>query len=413
MAINSFGFGGANAHILLRSNPKPKTNWPKDPLPRIVGVSGRTQEAVNHFLDKIEANKSDEEFLSLVDSIHSHNVPGHGYRGYAVIGQKSVREVSEVSNDKRPLWYVFAGMGSQWPCMAKELMSIDIFRQSIKRCSDALKPHGVKLEDVIVNGDETCFNNILNSFISIAAVQIALTDMLNALGLEPDGIVGHSVGEIGCAYADGTLTTEQAILTAFSRGKAIMESKLKPGAMAAVGLSWEECKKRCPPEIIPACHNSEDSVTISGPVEAIKKFVAELTDQGVFAKGVNSCETAFHSKYIADAGPKLRKALDQIIQNPKPRTPRWVSSSIPESQWNTPLAQMSSAAYHVNNLLSPVLFHEAIKHVPKNAIVVEIAPHALLQAILRRALGPEATNIGLVKRGQPEMVQYLLSNIGK
>lgn len=218
---------------------------------------------------------------------------------------------------------------------------------------------------------------------------------------------------MGCAYADGTLTAEQAVLTAYFRGRAILESNLPKGAMAAVGLSWEETKKRCPPEIFPACHNSEDSVTVSGPPDILAKFVEQLQAENIFAKQVNSSNTAFHSKYIADAGPKLRKALDQIIPNPKPRTSRWISSSIPESAWTTPLAQQSSAAYHVNNLLSPVLFHEALKHVPENAISVEVAPTGLLQAILKRALGPKATNVSLVKRGHENNINFLLSALGK
>nr|XP_022904132.1 fatty acid synthase isoform X2 [Onthophagus taurus] len=413
MAINSFGFGGANAHIVLRSNPKPKTTWPMGPLPRVIGISGRTEDGVNEFLDQIVTHKQDEEFLSLIDQVHSLNIPGHSYRGYAVLGDEITKEISQLQGDKRPLWYVFSGMGSQWPQMAKQLIEIEIFKNSIKKCSDALKPKGINLEDLLINGTDATFDNVLNSFISIAAVQVALTDILTTIGLTPDGIVGHSVGEIGCAYADGTLTAEQAILAAYSRGKAIMESNLNPGAMAAVGLSWEECKKRCPNDIFPACHNSEDSVTVSGPPESLKKFTEQLQAEGIFAKVVNSSGTAFHSKYIAEAGPKLRKALDEIIPNPKPRSFKWISSSIPEAQWGSPLAQMSSAAYHVNNLLSPVLFHEAIQHIPKDAIVVEIAPHALLQAILKRALGGDSTNIGLVKRGHSNNVQYLLSNLGR
>lgn len=183
--------------------------------------------------------------------------------------------------------------------------------------------------------------------------------------------------------------------------------------MAAVGLTWEDAKKRCPATIFPACHNSEDSVTISGPPEDIRKFVATLTSENIFAKEVNSSGTAFHSKYIADAGSKLRAALDQLIPNPKPRSSRWISTSIPESAWNTPLAQQSSAAYHVNNLLSPVLFHEGLKHVPENALVIEIAPTGLLQAILKRSLGSKSVNISLVKRGHKDNVNFLLSAIGK
>lgn len=202
-------------------------------------------------------------------------------------------------------------------------------------------------------------------------------------------------------------------MAAFSRGRAIVESKLPVGSMAAVGLSWEECKRRCPPNVVPACHNSKDSVTIAGHPQSIQDFVNQLQAEGVFAKEVKSSGHAFHSKYIAEAGPKLRKALEEIIPNPKPRTSRWISSSIPEAAWNTPLAQLSSAAYHVNNLLSPVLFHEAIQHIPENAIVVEIAPHGLLQAILKRALGPNVTNINLSKRDAPDNVQFLLSSIGR
>lgn len=59
--------------------------------------------------------------------------------------------------------------------------------------------------------------------------------MLATVGIYPDGIVGHSVGELGCAYADGTLTAQQTVLAAYSRGRAILDSKLPPGAMAAVG----------------------------------------------------------------------------------------------------------------------------------------------------------------------------------
>lgn len=145
----------------------------------------------------------------------------------------------------------------------------------------------------------------------------------------------------------------------------------------------------------------------------MNKFVATLNAEGVFAKAVSSSGIAFHSKYIADAGPKLRKSLDRIIPNPKNRTSRWVSSSIPESAWATPIAKQSSAAYHVNNLLSPVLFHEAVQHVPKNAICIEVAPTGLLQAILKRSLGGDVTNLSLIKRGHENNLQFLLSNVGK
>lgn len=145
----------------------------------------------------------------------------------------------------------------------------------------------------------------------------------------------------------------------------------------------------------------------------MNNFVATLTDEGVFAKVVNSSGIAFHSNYISKAGPKLRKSLEGIIPNPKDRSSRWVSSSIPEPAWGTPLARKSSAEYHVNNLLSPVLFHEAVQHIPTNAICIEIAPTGLLQAILKRSLGRGVSNMSLLKRGHENNLKFLLSNVGQ
>jgi fatty acid synthase len=102
-----------------------------------------------------------------------------------------------------------------------------------------------------------------------------------------------------------------------------------------------------------------------------------------------------------------------MIPVAKPRSKRWISTSIPESGWGSALAGHSSAAYHVNNLLSPVLFYEGMAHIPQNAIVVEIAPHSLLQGVLKRALSPDCTIVGLTKRLEPDGLGFLLAAIGK
>ncbi|KAL6267202.1 hypothetical protein P5V15_000279 [Pogonomyrmex californicus] len=418
VGINSFGFGGANAHIILRSNPKPKLlpllNT-TELLPRLVTVSGRTEEAVHILLDKAKEHRRDDEFLLLLHTLHNNDISGHGIRGYEILGVDDTREMTKIAkqNEKRPIWFIFSGMGSQWPGMGRQLLGIETFQRSLRRSAEALAPHGIDLMDIIMNGTDEMYENVMNSFVSIAAMQVALVDVLTSIGIYPDNIVGHSVGELGCAYADGTFTPEQTVLAAYCRGKAILDSNLEPGAMAAVGLSWEETKKMCPPDIIPACHNSADSVTISGPIESINNFVRMLNSKNIFAKSVKSSGFAFHSKYIASAGPKLRASLDKIIPSPKQRSAKWISSSVPESAWGSPLAQLSSSAYHVNNLLSPVLFQEALAHIPENAITIDIAPHSLLLPILRRSLPSTVTNIGLQKKDHSDNLVFLLSSVGK
>lgn len=106
VAINNYGFGGANAHLVIRSNPKPKhTLKMKNSLPNIVAVSGRTISAVHKFLDRIEEHENDYDLLGLVRNIHSNNINGHGYRGYQILDKtEKIQEVSQVSSEKRPIW---------------------------------------------------------------------------------------------------------------------------------------------------------------------------------------------------------------------------------------------------------------------------------------------------------------------
>ncbi|CAH1398203.1 unnamed protein product [Nezara viridula] len=413
VGINSFGFGGCNVHAILKSNPKPKPPPTKSSIPRIVVASGRTPTALTNFLKKVEKMPRDDEMIALLHDIHSKRIVGHPFRGFTVLSETPIREVSEEPVEKREVWYILSGMGTQWPGMGKALMGFDVFARSIHQSAAVLATEGVDLLNVIMNStDESAFDNGIHTFVAITAVQIALIDLLNTLGLSPDGIIGHSAGEVASAYADGCSTAEETILAAYWRGRSVVDSNPPRGAMAAISLTWEEAKAQAPPGVYAACHNGEDSVTVSGPPDLIDKFVADVQAQGKFAKKINSSNVAFHSKYIEEVGKRLRVNLEKLIPNPKPRTKRWCSTSIPESDWNSPLAATCSAAYHANNVLSPVLFYEALHHIPDNAIVIEIAPDSLFQGILKRSL-PKCLSLGLVKKNIADELGFFLANIGR
>ncbi|XP_039309729.1 fatty acid synthase-like [Solenopsis invicta] len=420
IGINSFGIGGTNAHIILMNNTKNKLK-PSSPLnitkilPKLVAVSGRTKESVYTLLNNAQEHRNDDEFLSLLRIIHNNAIFGHDFRGYEILTINGTREVTEItsSKERRPIWFVFSGIGTQWAGMGRQLFGIETFQRSLRQCAVALAPYGIDLMTIIMNATDKMIEEVINSFVTVTAMQIALVDVLTSIGISPDGIVGHSTGELACAYADGAFTLKQTVLAAYYIGKAIVESKLESGAMAAVGFSWEEARKMCPPNIIPACHNSKDLVMISGPTESLQQFIETLKSNDIFVKILKSLGFAFHTNYIASAEPKLHAFLDKVIPNPKQRSARWISSSIPESAWGSPLAQTSSSAYHVNNLLSPVLFQEAMAHIPENAITIEIAPDCLLQTILGRSLPPTVTYIGLHKRDHSDNLAFLLSNVGK
>nr|CAD7576320.1 unnamed protein product [Timema californicum] len=139
--------------------------------------------------------------------------------------------------------------------------------------------------------------------------KIALVDFMKLLDITPDGYIGHSVGELGCAYMDGCFTAEETLLAAYYRGLASNETELIPGYMAAIGLGYKDVKDICPPEIDVACHNSSSSSTISGPEEIVKTFVKQLQKEDIFARAVNVANIAYHSRYIRPAAPKLLEYL--------------------------------------------------------------------------------------------------------
>ncbi|KAL1414017.1 hypothetical protein MTO96_030757 [Rhipicephalus appendiculatus] len=126
-------------------------------------------------------------------------------------------------------------MGCHWNGMASQMMQFDLFAHSIRNCHAMLQDKfGLDLID-LVTSDEPRSTTMASPFVAITAIQIALVDVLHALGLKPDGIVGHSLGEVGCGYADGGLTAEQALLSAYWRGRCTELSNPPKGSMAAVG----------------------------------------------------------------------------------------------------------------------------------------------------------------------------------
>lgn len=259
-------------------------------------------------------------------------------------------------------------------------------------------------------------SNTLNCMLAITAIQIALTDTLYALGVTPDGIIGHSTGEMGCGYADGGITREQTMRLAYYRGTTIMKHTEITGAMAAVGLTWEEVKEQAPPGVVAACHNGADSVTISGDSAGVAAFCESLKEKDIFAKVVDSSGIPFHSPAMLVVKDEMLEAMRVAVPEPKPRSSRWISTSIPEEDWESDLAATCSADYHVNNACSPVLFYEALQKIPANAVTIEMAPHSLMQAILRRSLHKTVTNVGLMNRPKSEAddeLESFLSSLGK
>lgn len=81
-----------------------------------------------------------------------------------------------IPGNKRPVWFVYSGMGSQWNGMGRDLMQLPVFAESINKSAATLKERGVDLMKILLDDDKTIFDNILHSFVGIAAVQVIINE---------------------------------------------------------------------------------------------------------------------------------------------------------------------------------------------------------------------------------------------
>src|SRR5699024_6524758 len=121
-------------------------------IPRLIPVAGRTEEGVNHIFDFVEKSpdKVNREFISLLQDVSQTDLSsGLNCRGFLLANKHPdgettfPREVNKMTAEKRDVWFVYSGMGSQWTSMAKGMMELDIFRESIFKSTKILEPYGV------------------------------------------------------------------------------------------------------------------------------------------------------------------------------------------------------------------------------------------------------------------------------
>lgn len=418
IGINGFGFGGANAHSLYKRNKKEKINYgiPNDKLPRLVLWSGRTEKAVNTIFDTITDRPLDAEYIGLIHNVQRESIPGMIYRGFGLFNHVNgmnanclTRDIKRYGGYKRPIAWIFSGMGSEWQGMGSSLLSIPIFRKAIEKCQKALDNKNVNLFDILTLNK---FDDILSSAIGMASIQIGLVDILNELKIKAEYFVGHSLGELGCAYADDCLTAEQMILAAYAFGKISNEMSNLNGLMAEVNAGYRKISHLIPDSIEIAHFNSLNSCAITGQFDDVNKFLDILKSNKISTKIIPNSNIPYHSKYALKMSEKFLKELKEIIIEPKIKSNKWLSSSIQKSDWNSNENKFCSAEYFANNIIKSVFFDKTCSAMPNNVLTIEIAPHGLLQKAISTSM-PLAANVNLLEQYNDDSVQYLLNSLGK
>ncbi|KAL4796963.1 phenolpthiocerol synthesis polyketide synthase ppsB [Aspergillus venezuelensis] len=456
MSVSGFGMGGTNGHVVLESVDRTRlingfqANNGGSTLKKTMNKKRlfvfsshdqagfrRNADALAEHLDAIGPVASSSDFMANLAYTLSGARSSLSWRATCIAegiselrdhlttkpGEGASRDASSATRTPR-IGFVFTGQGAQWPRMGLELLDHPVFRDSVARSTSLLREMGCDWEPVAELERTQADSRLSQPEISqpiCSVLQIALVDELRSWGVTPSRVVGHSSGEIAAAYSIGTLSHRDAIAAAYYRGVAATRLRIDAphlkGGMMAVGCSRDEAEGlmkqwKLDETAAVACVNSPSSVTLSGNVDTLEQLRALFDERKVFARRLK-VEMAYHSRhmhrvfgsyaeYIADLKP-LPRAYNQH-ENEDENTPIMVSSVTGQEV----APELLGPYYWVRNLVSPVLFSDAVKemvapaegdeedddHSDRNVnsdttvdLLIEIGPHSALGGPVEQILG--------------------------
>ena len=428
MGVNSFGFGGTNAHVVLR-NPQPvgssavhRSIATEDGEVRLLLVSARDAEALRSLaLRYVELLRSPTapSLPALCRSAatrrthHQHRLAAFGrtreevaarLEAYAAGDSPPLLAKGHAFTPPARLALVFSGNGSQWRGMGRDLLADPFIAACIERVDAALRPIvGWSVANVLHSAEpENPFDKTEIAQPALFAVQVAILEWLGAHGIEADAVFGHSVGEVSAAYGAGILSLDQACTVIAERSRA-QGRTAGTGRMAALGLSPEKAALAIAPygnRLTIAAVNSPNSVTIAGDAAAIGALGTEVEPNRIFFRPLD-LDYAFHSRCMDPIREQLLDRLDGL--SPRDGRLRFVSTVT----GTTIEGRQLDAAYWWDNIRKPVQFAPAVASLESEGfdVFLEIGPHSILDRYLReclKAAGGQGISIPTLRRHEPE-----------
>ncbi|KAK0370311.1 KR domain-containing protein [Colletotrichum limetticola] len=422
VSVNSFGIGGANAHVVIESAASFLGRFGRPSVPnsmssiwdqaQFMAYSANTadslrRQVVNNQKYIAEHPDSLNDIAYTLATRRSH-LP---HRAFSIMGngvELSTSTFAKSPSTPADLALVFTGQGAQWPGMALELMlSNRVFAQSIRHMDKVLSllpdgPSWTLMDELHKPKESSRLHEACISQPLCTAVQIALVDTLRATAsIKPFAVIGHSSGEMAAAYACGKLTSNEAITAAYYRG-VVSSEVTKSGAMAAVGMGRIDVTPFLRPGVGIACENSPSSVTISGDTHLVEAVLTQIRAAKPEALArLLKVDTAYHSHHMQEVGDRYLTLTSPHIGASKstatssPTMFSSVTGSLLPTGW------VADAHYWRSNLESPVLFNAAVTelieahktHSSNHLVFLEVGPHSALAGPLRQILAQSSMNL--------------------
>jgi myxalamid-type polyketide synthase MxaE and MxaD len=428
--VSSFGLSGTNAHMILEEAP-PSVRTPSAASREtyLLPVSARSEEALKSMaraygdwlLAPAAADASLEDVCHTASVRRSH----HPYR-MTVVGRTRTELAERLGSlaeepsappfyaSSRRTVFVFSGQGSQWIGMGRGLMAGEpVFRETIERLDALFRAHAdwSLIDELASDEPRSRLGSTEIAQPAIFAIQAGLLELYRSLGIEPDAVVGHSVGELAAALAASALSLEGAVEVAFHRAR-LMERARGKGRMAAVALSLEESQRvlaASPGRLSVAAVNAPESVVLSGEAGPLAEILETLSARGVLCRDLG-IDYAFHTEQMEPLMGELSQALRKLASRP-PSIPM-VSTVTGDFVTGDGL----DGDHWARTMREPVRFAAAIDRLAADGfdLFLEIGPHPVLAGPISECLlarGSEGTVLASLRRGQDE-ASSLMRSVG-
>ncbi|MEQ8790735.1 MAG: amino acid adenylation domain-containing protein [Pirellulaceae bacterium] len=406
--VSSFGFGGANAHVVLEAAaPREISRAEQDRSLHVLTISAKSKTA----LPTIAAQYADflraHEQADPADVCHSANTGRtHFNHRLAVVadtherlleklsavaeGKKTGAKVGRVDVATRPKTaFLFTGQGSQYTGMGRELYETQpVFRRAIDRCEEILDEHLTQRLTSVLYGesDYSAIDETAYTQPALFAVEYALSALWRSWGVEPDVVLGHSVGEYVAAVVAGVMSLEDGLKLIAHRGR-LMQSLPRDGSMAVVfapRASVELAVAGREEEVSVAAANGPENTVISGKSAAVEELAARFAEQGVRVERL-TVSHAFHSPLMTPMLDEF-EAIAGDIQYSRPRVPIIANVTGQQAEDDT-----YNARYWRDHVRGAVCFEEGMRRIDGHQVhcILEIGPAPVLLGMGRRCL-PES-----------------------
>ena len=405
IGVNSFGFGGTNAHAVLETAPIAEAGPPDDTattLPPLL-LSAQSEEALATLAIEWRALATTQSRAQLAGSIRgaAHHRTQHKRRAAIAAPDPAALEAALgalAAGRTNPLLatdtavrgdvaFIFSGNGSQWAGMAHDAIAHSAgFREALAEVDAALRPWlGWSVTDVLEAAEAEALRDTATAQPLLFAIQVALVTALRRAGVRADAYMGHSVGEVAAAWAAGALDLDAAARVIAGRSKA-QQRRHGIGGMGVLGMGADAVRAALLEPglaglaIEVAASNSAQATTVAGSDAALEALAEESRVRGWRFTRLD-LDYAFHSAAMDPIEPMLHDELGGLA----PRRGSGFVSTVTGARMD---GRALDAGYWWRNVREPVLFAEAARALVDDGfrIFVEIGPHPVLRAYLGDAL---------------------------